>query len=716
MTLTLIDPSTSPVVVHPGGIISVRCADYPGAARGTLSTVSDSLAASGTAVKEEQELAVATSTTGVSVFARWPSAGDTVVIPLGDLGRAPRTRYLPWVSIRVEGDVPSSAVANSDWLMFDIQNSLNVGVAMGIGSTMSASLEELPGERIPHYTLYDFRNSFVSEAETDAEEFVIRAWGVVGGDMAIYLETVYFVPLLDASLSYGETRKHANEQLFPSSHVMDHFSNGVLWRDIDNDPADLPDGFGKFSTMLWGPPWSPGSRSWGQIVEFQEADNEESAGDVFAFGNLGDPAFFNDPVRGTLAIPVGATYIPAAVLLYDDFTVEQHVHATYGAHYTAKVGDYTRTLGLGGSSHVTDWWDAPSPTGSRRGTFVETGDGFATTYFGPSSGSNAPGTGHELPGGTKGFYGDIMYGALNREGGFAASESGSDPRNLERFMYDHLEAFISSCRVSIDAVGNGGVFVGLHWDNLSAMVAGGHLRVDAAGDVSLSLATRRGSTINPPGWHDFAAPVTVGSGYTPGDWWWVKVEKRGYWWRARAWLDGTAEPSTWDVEAGQPLLKTAASPSEFIDYPWDDNWVGDVSNDTEAFDPRGGPGGPADISGVPYSLIYWESGQSRARIFTDDYTIEVDPGGTSPGDIHMKIEKYDGTVDIGTVTIPYGAHRFVETSLEALIFNADQNGFNVRLWKEPGSPDLMTAGLGRLFFRIPLRSWFPFVYRRVHGG
>lgn len=710
MTLTLIDPSSAAVVNHPSGVISVRCADYVGGARGSLSTTSDALAAAGTAVVDEQALSLPTTTAGFTASSRWSAASNSVVIPLGDLNREADTWYLPWLSLRMEGSPPSNGMMGASWLSYSVQSAPTIGVAFGIGTSMYQSIDWLPGHRVPHYTLLDFRNQFVADSETDAEDFVIRAWGVTGGDVAIYLETVYFIPTADD----GFDPVYAHVQQFPTSHILQFGTNGTIEYDIDNDPSDLPDGFGKFSTLKWDGPWSPGSVSWGAIVEFQEANNERSTSDMISFGDLDDPSFYPSPLRGRLVIPVGHGYVPAVTLLTDDMSSTQNVHGTYGAHYVSKVGDYTRELGLGAHGHVQGFYDPPANT--RRGTFLE-GDGVATTYFGNTVGGGA--SGHEIPGNTAlGWYGWIAYGGSENEGGSAASESTTDPRLRERMFAPHLESVILQCRCSLDTVGNGGQLVGLRYGGIGEGLAGAHIRFTEGGDVELSLDHRQNYSAGSLEFFEFAAPVAVGT-YAANDWWWVKVEKRGYWWRARAWADGDTEPTTWDVEGGIQLSKYSTG-VEFIDYPWDVNWAGDVTNDSFAFDPRGGT--TTGVEGAhdnahPYCMIYWESDQPRAKIFTDDFSIDWDPDGSSPDDIHMQVEKYDGSVDYGSITIPYGAHRLVETDEDVYNFDADTHGYNVRLWKEPGNPDLLTAGLGRIFMRIPLGSVFvPFIYRRVVSG
>ena len=66
------------------------------------------------------------------------------------------------------------------------------------------------------------------------------------------------------------------------------------------------------------------------------------------------------------------------------------------------------------------------------------------------------------------------------------------------------------------------------------------LLVTTGGTIQLALEKEVSSTVTVLG-----ALTTVGTGYTAGDWWWIRVKKTGTTLQARAWKDGTAEPGTW---------------------------------------------------------------------------------------------------------------------------------------------------------------------------
>ena len=82
MALTLVT-ATSPVNQLANGIISIRCEDYVGAARGTLTTTADGASVAGTVVAETQTIAV--QTTFVTRGTLYGGVANTVVVPKADL-------------------------------------------------------------------------------------------------------------------------------------------------------------------------------------------------------------------------------------------------------------------------------------------------------------------------------------------------------------------------------------------------------------------------------------------------------------------------------------------------------------------------------------------------------------------------------------------------------------------------------------------------------
>jgi cell wall-associated NlpC family hydrolase len=87
------------------------------------------------------------------------------------------------------------------------------------------------------------------------------------------------------------------------------------------------------------------------------------------------------------------------------------------------------------------------------------------------------------------------------------------------------------------------------------------LAVTTAFNITLDLDRVIGGTST-----TMTTGVTVGSGFTANQWWQLRVQRTGNTIRCRAWLDGSAEPSTWNLtatdstyQAGRIGIRTLAS-------------------------------------------------------------------------------------------------------------------------------------------------------------
>ena len=732
MTIALVDPSPSAVILHSSGLISIRLADYVGPARGTLSTDTDALAAAGTCVVDEQEIAAHTTISGPGggLFNRYQLADDTAVIPITDLtpSFAPDRWYEPFISLRVTGEVSVDGKWRSSLNSFPRTiDSASVGMTLHIGTDSSpeffSAIRELPNGNFPNYLIRSFDDIILFPFIDDSLDVILRVWGVSGGSLVWRAETLYLVPW------GGDYDNFEYSTLFPNDGILRFLSNGNLFGDFDDDPSGLPFGGGKFSVLPWQTPWAPDSRQWGQVVDFQKADDQPTMNDLSGGGTL-----FTDP-KSRLMVPVGASFVPGPLeIMLDDFSFAQGTHAAYGVHYVADIGaKFTRWLLVGDSSTVQDWWDFPTMT--IRGTWVMPatgptinpalfgaglGGGFGATHFGDSTARVPQGPGdfqHPLPDGNLGFAGAIQYGASDLEGGFSATEDPDDPRLRHATLYpDGMETFVAQAKSSVlDNPNHAGHAIGLEADSGFDGGLWARLAYNAGGTVTLAFyyMGHGGAGYNDADVILLDGPVTIAGSWSVGDEFWTKVEKRGYYWRARAWADGDPEPSTWDIECFEPLSEDGGPA---VEYPWDDEWVaGGAANDLVAVDPRGGPRGLANFGWLVVRHDCRE-GQTITRVTTSDLSCYHIPEDEDPTEMYVRMEKYDGGEDYGTVTIPWGAHRFVEGDLDNYTFNEDENGINVSIWKHADAPDWMTAGISRIMLVAPIRVAFvPQIYRRVYG-
>lgn len=734
MTLTLVDPSSAAVVHHPSGLISVRLADYVGPARGDLSTDTDALASAGTCVVEEQQQTVPSVFTGWNASSAFATADDSAVIPVDDIGLAEDLWYWPFVSLRTTGDAPSTGRHFGSLLQHD-GNFPSFGVAYGVGSPGSPSFEghahPIPNGAIPHYTIRPIATSVLTDFDWDpGDELVVRAWNPDGGATSIRLDTLYFLPWSDN----GDSGRFLLS-LFPNDGILALFGNGTLWRDNDEDATDLPFGGGKFSVAPWGPPWAPDGVNWGQIVDFQKDDLEPSSTDLSTFGAANR--------RSRFIAPVGVTFVPGPLeIMVDDFSFAQGIHATYGVHRIADIGkEYLRTLATGDLSTILDSWNhpdyvilgtwvmfsgvayGPAFVGDPADFGAGLGEGICTTFFGDSNDRDPDiWPGNLLPDGRMGFYGFAYWGANSVEGGFSASESSTNPRlRSKQYAPDSLETFVAEFTAHIlDDDVNAGITFGVNGQTLGNTVeVFANLAFNAGGAVELDLQIAHFAS----SYHIFDGPATITGSWSPGDTFRVKVEKRGYFWRAKAWADGDAEPGAWDVEGFQPWEKLTTG-TGWIDYPYDDEWVaGGAANDSVRWDPRGGPPGVANGitsgtsrgGGYLASYHYGERQQNRFRICMGDLTVYHVPEEADPTEGFIRIDDYLGNAIHGELEIPYGAHHFVESDLAFHTFNGGANGMDIYLWKDGAAPDWQTTGIGRIVLLFPGVTFRPHIYRRVLG-
>lgn len=650
MALALATP-TGPVTRLPSGIIVVRCKDYLGTSAGA-SVVSDSLSVAGSVVKEEQTIAVQTAY--FSAFSLWSGVDPSVLIPIADLPLESVADYEVFVGCRTEGDPPANAVANANQHVYR-GNGATVNVAVGDDvNDYWDSPTDLARKQVANYMLYDVGSWFETGGPTELQ---IRAWGVAGGDVAVFLDLVYLVPWDE------ESGPAINTQTDGGSLPMQFQVNGVVDPDDDDDTSSAP-WLGAHSALQWAMPYAPDF----PVVDVQEADDETTT-----------PIFDYTTLYTWLAYVVGATHLPAHAILSDDmsettalpsgFGIWQHICDNYVATATgAFSGLYVISFGV-----------------QRNSWFLE-GDGVATCYI-PASQTDVN-------------YAPLYYGGQNRRlYDIENGDSTSDPSTAHQLM--DLANAIFEAKFSADTAQLWWAGVGLH--NMEVDGAGARqtigavVEVDAAGDATISLRFMNG------GFHGdiytMDAPASAASGIgAGGSYIRVKAERRGYHWRAKAWKDGDSEPG-WMVDGYEPLVarNIGGSVITFVDYPYDANWSG-ADDDEVQYDPRGGPN--ADFIEYPSEAAIWAgdgTGLARMKVLCDSFTVDYDPGSGTPGDVTTRTLKKDGASLDSAVVVPYGAHQFATGPKVVRTFGSD--GFDIRAWKTLGFPDLSPAIVGYVWQR-----------------
>jgi len=654
VALTLVT-ATSPVNQLANGIISIRCEDYVGAARGTLTTTADGASVAGTVVAETQTIAV--QTTFVSRGTLYGGVSNTVVVPKADLTLDPDAdNYHVFIGMKLSGDVPANAQASSDWLKFG-----SGGATTSFGWGTDLGFEDGPTAiargRFTEYFVYDC-GSYTPGAET---ELRVRGWGVTGGTIEQRFDVIYLVPFIPGVEFDGlDTVESSGNTFMPFIPT----TNGTVFMDEDNSTANW---LGKFSVQKYGLPWMADG-----AMDVQDDDLEPSVSDVNGSGQwTEDP----DP-KSYLAMIVGGTAPPAAeTIANEDFVQPDSVGAdstfidsdNYKVHLT--------------SGQIDNNYVSISPSFTRIGWWIISNT--ATLYIG---------AGESAPGGMVQGYAGVFVGY--------SDDSISFPTDPSQWLpVINIPGGVFTGRFRIDTLQDSSVAVGATTspEDFIDSVTNNYAcaKVNGSGDIDLYLGSikRTGGALALVE-TVMDGPTTVASGYSTSDWLWVKAEKRGYRWRGKAWIDGTTEPD-WQVDGYEPMYANGTTADQVAPYEWDVNWVGDVDRDVVGYDPRGGNTGIT----VPAFWGAVEAGNAAQMIiYCSEFTAEWDPGTGTASDMTVYTKKYDGSVIIDpAVSVPYGSHRFVVGPKKVRRFDTDTHGWSAWAWRDPGQPDMMFASVGYIW-------------------
>lgn len=643
----------NPIQETASGVISIRCEDYVGPARGTLTTVTDSISVAGTVVKDTQTIALATS--AVSFSTRWALASDTLRIPIADILSFYDTSaagLAMLLGLKVLGTGPIDATRGSSFYAYDVDAS-TPSVSFGRDSTYFGSRAIQKSVWGNQYRIIEPLNISESNFLTGVTNLTIRAWGITGGSQEFYLDVLYLIP-------FGGLW---NGVYSPSIFTpLELFQNGEVYQDQDNNASSNV--LGKFSVQ------ESGSKSgWpsfvGSPVDYQSANDEPTVFDANQQG-LWDGVSGSPPLldpSSYLMVICATNHLPAQTIISEPFN--DTITPGFGVYGTTPQG-YSKFYGGANTTGGASGWRENSGYAE---CFIRGGQ---TGNFWPHS---------EMAFGTKS---DVL---------------GSLPHQARPILTD-LEDCVITFSFSITGSAHIKFLAGICDDPNPGgpgfnFALSGLLVDNASGALTVSLQSldsRSVSSITSFGGdqfrRNFGSPssVQITASYTPGNIYWVKVERRRYYWRAKCWADGTSEPSSWAVTGHGSYAKrnTAGTVIGWLDYPYDDNWASSVDNDTIFSN-----SGPLRNRGIP-SICAEEGSQSTADNFLriHQYDLTVDPVGSSPGDMHIAEVKYDFSAQWDEITVPAGSWRIVDAGFRKRHFLADTHGFNINAWKSSGAPEL----------------------------
>lgn len=657
MTLTVAVPGADPVTTLDNGIKIIRLAEYVGAARGTLSTVADSLSVAGTVVKDEQALAVPTT------FANnFSSVADSVTIPVADLNYPAQASYSGFLGLRSEGSTPVGGKALERWNLYF--NNAGPTVMLGEDGVVTIANTRVPKSIYEHYTLLDL-GGFGPTFNAGVTDLNIRAWGItnVSDPISWYLDVLYLIPNQLANSDESNRQAYGAWTFYPP--------------DNESPASDsVPNDIGQYSVLYQT---VDGVFSDGEGLDIQTSNAENTE---FDWHDI----FFNEPEREVSWITFVGT---------GSRCIKPH---------TISILDFSTIVG----THVAG---------------MELPDGFI--LLGDRSGTQ----GWELSGGAwRILSSSSTHNTINVQRPWSIGQytqrtpfSAPDPSTYAPQM-GPLESFILTIKCTINSAPTGAsmsfVAGGVEWSTSTSAImrrlAGVEIKNNTDGSNQARLCYSDGSNLNGlPGDMSGAGFTSVLSGIGAGSSYWLKIERRFYHWRVKVWADGDAEPSSWTLEAYQPLENGFGG--SLVQYPWQTGFSGFPATTSLPITLDNDPNfTPMSVGGQ-----FWEYAGFN-KLNTDlfevnEYDVVYDPdpepgGSGSYTGAYFHIEKYDGSEDWGTAYVPPGALQVLYTDYAPHHFDGntgegtDTHGGNFMAWKETGGKLLQGAAYSQFFFRRPARQ------------
>ena len=179
----------APYKRYPGYVIAVRCTDWLGPARGTLSTEVDGLASTGGAVRDEQQV----NNILTNPLTAYAAADDTLEIT--GLPFLESFNYGIYVSYRLEGylDLTDGPLLrqcfNETW-----EDALIVGMHGGTIAEASAQLLTQTVPILPHYRMGFLGTIGRGTDPASTTTLFVRAFSDTGTTIEVLLDQIVFVP------------------------------------------------------------------------------------------------------------------------------------------------------------------------------------------------------------------------------------------------------------------------------------------------------------------------------------------------------------------------------------------------------------------------------------------------------------------------------------------------------------------------------------------
>lgn len=498
----------SPYTLYPGGVIAVRCADFMGAARGTLTSEVNALAATGEVVRDSQQ--VTGETGSILNDVSYAAADDTLVIPAGSIPLAQDGDVAWWVHVnyRVEGewDLTNGALLRrcSD-VLFDhvaligLSSSSDPDTAQDWVTRTLARREHFGITRI-------FLDPFdVFDLTTD--DIIIRAFTQQGTTAEVLLDQLVFIPFPGGFVEWsGDDFK-----------TIDSFLIGGTTATQDGD--DGGDDNGKFT-------WHPGNAPDGQLANSGIAGSRD-----YQRKADGDDAEYATQV-----------VVADGLLLENSLTGDESLAHAYSLHCARH-----RSLFI-----EDDYDDRTTSSTDRDFGLSEDGFGYDIGFSTSASSPTAwvDGVGHMRINQLLGVL-SVLWGSNTQSSG------GQDNQGARLQGYDQWSWAGSFEHGAVGNLGSGTIRI------LAFNVSGNPTWMIRIASGAWSFGRFNGTTFT-----TIDGPHVI-SGWGPGYLLGWRMEVKRYLIRVRIWDASGAEPSTWDYESFKPIVGPPAS--TVYSYPYGDS-------------------------------------------------------------------------------------------------------------------------------------------------
>jgi len=686
MALIITEPTPGDFRTYKNGVIIFRAMDFAADARGSLTTTSDSSSVGGTVLVDSQTVTTTGSNPNKQISIT--SADETIFIDKNTLFDviSDEFDYTVLMSIRCEGAVDPTTRNGGHTFLKIGSNSASIiyGSRLNGGSysTMGTIAYTPKSETQPFYKVIAFNGPFnTAFFNPDDEGMFFKAASTTGGDLEYFIDCVWFVPTRANDFD-GELYDDSDFAALADPTFWDPvYINSLDDYDISRDEYPL-DWAGQFSVMVSAPPSSGEDDINGSMAEFQEGNHEKCLYNVNGY-DYGQSNWDNEESTD-MTFVFGSHFVPAQEVDTDSFT---------------------RNTGSGDSNYIGE-------SDQGRVWQIVRKHPFEASVFG--SGINCDGSQLVF---LTGKYDALVFPYTYNDTSDAAvvhlgeigTETGTGATSLGHQTLGEWDFGTLQVKTTIDHLLFAGHEIQCGFGALDEFY-GVNLYIAQNGVLNARLVympkMHEGIRLDgfglfpglPPTDIDFGDTIlNVSNSYTAGTYINVKCEKMWYKYRAKVWLEGDSEPGDWQIEGFIPSgnVSTTRYP-----YPYDtdpnfgidrrSSYVGYVVLGQRFFGPYEHLDGtpwdqPADVDDLRFTTVYF-----------DDLVLTKDDYG-DPGDVHLKLLKYDESINLGQINLDHKSQRVIISPKRKHKWNNDHDGYAVRMWKDVGSAWDQSAVLSDMY-------------------